>query len=116
MKQLTVAGQQFYVHPEHEAKAEALGLRNSDIRTRLKNGWTVHEAYATPKGIRLEDLRESQKIEQLQSMASKTRERLREEKHKEERPWLYDGTPQNHNRGKWCQYLMNTSIFPKAVH
>jgi len=25
-----------------------------------------------------------------------------DEKQREERPWLYDGTPQNHYRGKWC--------------
>jgi len=59
--------------------------------------------------------REAHNINYLQSKARKTRERLRDEKQREERPWLYDGTPQNHDRGKWCEYLMNTSIFPKAV-
>ncbi|WP_199189168.1 SA1788 family PVL leukocidin-associated protein [Staphylococcus simulans] len=49
--------------------------------------------------------------------------RLRKERQKEqaearkraERPWLYDGTPQVHLRGKYTQYLMDTSIYPKAV-
>ncbi|MDW8551105.1 SA1788 family PVL leukocidin-associated protein [Staphylococcus nepalensis] len=115
MKQITVAGYTFFIHPEHEAKAEALGLGIKYIRTRLKNGWTVQEAYSVPRGVRLEDYREAQNINYLQSKARKTRERLRDEKQREERPWLYDGTPQNHNRGKWCEYLMNTSLFPKAV-
>ena len=30
-------------------------------------------------------------------------------------PWLYDGTPQVHKRNKWCVYLMENDIFPKAV-
>ncbi|WP_270892741.1 SA1788 family PVL leukocidin-associated protein [Staphylococcus saprophyticus] len=116
MKQITIDGYQLYVHPEHEAKAEALGLSAKYIRTRLKNGWTVHEAYSAPKGIRLEDYREAQNIEYMESKARKTRQRLREEKHRKLKPHLYDGTPQKHSRDVWCQYLMNTSIFPKAVH
>lgn len=30
------------------------------------------------------------------------------------KPWLYE-VPQKHPRGKYCQYLMETSIYPKAV-
>lgn len=30
------------------------------------------------------------------------------------KPWLYE-VPQEHPRGKYCQYLMETSIYPKAV-
>lgn len=37
----------------------------------------------------------------------KERERLK-------KPWLYE-VPQVHGRSKYCQYLMETSIFPKAV-
>lgn len=38
-----------------------------------------------------------------------------ERRERNKRPWLYDGTPQKHQRGKYCQYLMETSIYPKAV-
>ncbi|WP_306807025.1 SA1788 family PVL leukocidin-associated protein, partial [Staphylococcus sp. HMSC078A12] len=38
-----------------------------------------------------------------------------EARRRKERPWLYDGTPQVHLRGKYTQYLMDTSIYPKAV-
>lgn len=51
------------------------------------------------------------------------KDRLRKECQKEqaearrrkERPWLYNGTPQVHPRDKYTQYLMETSIYPKAV-
>ena len=115
MKPMRVAGETFYVHEEDLAQAEALGLSNSYIRNRLLNDWTVHEAHTAPKGVRLEDYREAQKIEYLQTKVRKTREEIKKAKHREAHPWLYDGTPQNHDRGKWCEYLMNTSIFPKAV-
>ncbi|PTI88133.1 SA1788 family PVL leukocidin-associated protein [Staphylococcus simulans] len=51
------------------------------------------------------------------------KDRLRKERQKEQaearkrelKPWLYDGTAQVHPRGKYTQYLMETSIYPKAV-
>ncbi|WP_304413770.1 SA1788 family PVL leukocidin-associated protein, partial [Staphylococcus nepalensis] len=82
----------------------------------LKNGWTVQEAYSVPRGVRLEDYREAQNINYLQSKARKTRERLRDEKQREERPWLYDGTPQPpYPRCKYVDDLMKYDAFPKAV-
>lgn len=43
------------------------------------------------------------------------RKELEEQRQRELKPWLYDGTVQKHARGKYCQYLMDTSIYPKAV-
>ncbi|WP_347108350.1 SA1788 family PVL leukocidin-associated protein [Staphylococcus ureilyticus] len=116
MKEMTVAGITHFVTEAHEQKAIALGLRNSDIRTRLKNGWTVNEAYSAPKGIRLEDYREIQQIKAMERRNKKQIQKLYAEKERRAKPHLYDGTPQKHKRDVWCQYLMNTSIFPKAVH
>lgn len=46
----------------------------------------------------------------------KRAERLKREKEMKKRPWLYDGTPQPpYARDKYTQYLMQTSIYPKAV-
>lgn len=33
----------------------------------------------------------------------------------ERRPHMYDGTPQQHTRGKYTQHLMENNIFPKVV-
>lgn len=115
MKTMRVAGATFYVHEEHLAQAEALGLNIKYIRTRLLNGWTVHEAHTVPKGVRLEDYREAQKIEYLQTKARKTREKVKKMKHREAHPWLYDGTPQVHPRGKYVSDLMKYDAFPKVV-
>lgn len=43
------------------------------------------------------------------------KERYRLEKDKERRPHLYDGTPQQHSRGAYTEYLMENDIFPKVV-
>lgn len=44
------------------------------------------------------------------------RDKMIIERKRAKKPHLYNGTPQKHKRGKYCQYLMDTSIFPKAVH
>lgn len=39
-----------------------------------------------------------------------------EARRRKERPWLYDGTPQPpYERDEYTQWLMETSIYPKAV-
>lgn len=43
------------------------------------------------------------------------RKELETQRQRELKPWLYDGTAQVHPRGKYTQYLMKTSIYPKAV-
>lgn len=114
MKPMRVAGKTYYIHDEDLTQAEILGLSSSYIRNRLLNDWTVHEAHTAPKGVRLEDYREAQNINYLQSKARKTRERLRDEKHREERPWLYDGTKQKHGRGKYTKELMRNNAIAKV--
>ncbi|WP_426458611.1 SA1788 family PVL leukocidin-associated protein [Staphylococcus nepalensis] len=112
---MRVAGKTYYIHDEDLAQAEILGLSSSYIRNRLLNDWTVHEAHTAPKGVRLEDYREAQKIEYLQTKARKTREEVKKAKHREAHPWLYDGTPQVHPRGKYVSDLMKYDVFPKVV-
>jgi len=94
---------------------EKLSLTNQLIRDRLLKNWTLAEACQVPKGMRREDLVYINYAKQYLGDNTEATSNYRDEKHREERPWLYDGTPQNHDRGKWCEYLMNTSIFPKAV-
>ncbi|WP_083600669.1 SA1788 family PVL leukocidin-associated protein [Staphylococcus sp. 47.1] len=113
MKEMTVAGITHFVTEAHEQKAIALGLRNSDIRTRLKNGWTTDEAYSAPKGMRLEDYREIQQIKAMERRNKKQIKKLYAEKERKAKPHLYDGTPQKHSRCDYVENLMNTSAFPK---
>lgn len=44
------------------------------------------------------------------------KERYRHERDKERRPHMYDGTPQQHSRGTYTEYLMENDIFPKVVN
>lgn len=43
------------------------------------------------------------------------KEWYRDERDKERRPHMYDGTPQQHSRGAYTEYLMENDIFPKVV-
>lgn len=42
-------------------------------------------------------------------------EKLRVERERKEKPWLYDGTPQSVKPCKWYKYLVENDIFIKVV-
>ncbi|RIM85061.1 hypothetical protein BU107_12940 [Staphylococcus xylosus] len=113
MKPIRIKDKTFHVTEKYKAKAESLNIGQSSIRTRLKNGWTIEEAHTVPIRVSLDDYREAQFILQMQSEAKKVKETLKEERHKQKRPWLYDGTPQQHSRSIHVEKLMHTSAFPK---
>ncbi|MEX5651177.1 SA1788 family PVL leukocidin-associated protein [Staphylococcus cohnii species complex 1658] len=96
--------------------AEELNISDGLLRGRLLKGWSLEEACQVPKGMDPEELVYIKKAREHKEDNTKATESYYDQKLKEQRPWLFDGTKQQHSRGKWCQYLMNTSIFPKAVH
>lgn len=85
------------------------------MRNRLTKGWTLHEACQVPKGGRLDDFRTEQKLKAINYDTDLGREKYSEEKRRNDRPWLYDGTPQKHTRCKYVGNLMKYDIFPKVV-
>ncbi|MEQ7790732.1 SA1788 family PVL leukocidin-associated protein [Staphylococcus nepalensis] len=116
MKTLMKINNKVYeISKENYEMAEKLDITDKLIRNRLLNRWTLAEACQVPKGMKREDLVYINYAKQYEEDNTEATLNYRDEKQREERPWLYDGTPQNHDRGKWCRYLMNTSIFPKAV-
>lgn len=116
MKTLMKINNKVYeISKENYETAEELDISERLIRNRIQNNWSIEEACQVPKGMKREDLVYINYAKQYEEDNEEATLNYRDEKQREERPWLYDGTPQNHNRGKWCQYLMNTSIFPKAV-
>ncbi|MEX5913832.1 SA1788 family PVL leukocidin-associated protein [Staphylococcus ureilyticus] len=106
----------YEIKGENYELAEKLDISDGLLRGRLLKGWSLAEACQVPKGIDPKDLVYINYAKQHQADNTKAKINYREEKRKSKRPWLYDGTPQQHSRGNWCQYLMNTSIFPKVVH
>ncbi|ATH60692.1 hypothetical protein BJG89_10575 [Staphylococcus nepalensis] len=105
----------YEIEGENHEMMEELNITNQMIRDRLLKNWTLEEACQVPKGINRQDLVYINYAKQYEEDNEEAKQNYHDEKQREKRPWLYDGTPQKHNRGKWCQYLMNTSIFPKAV-
>lgn len=115
MKTIKIHDAIYEIKGENYETAEELDISERLIRNRIQNNWSIEEACQVPKGMKREDLVYINYAKQYEEDNTEATLNYRDEKQREERPWLYDGTPQNHNRGKWCQYLMNTSIFPKAV-
>lgn len=115
MERLCVNGKEYTILGKNLKNMEANGLVKDYIVMRLRGDWTLHEACKAPKGTRLEDYREEQKIKQMESQVRRIRAKVKEEKHKDEHPWLYDGTPQVHPRNKYVTNLMKNDIFPKVV-
>lgn len=115
MKIIRIHDAIYEIKGENYEMMEELNITNQMIRDRLLKNWTLAEACQVPKGINRQDLVYINYAKQYEEDNEEAKQNYRDEKQREERPWLYDGTPQNHNRGKWCEYLMNTSIFPKAV-
>ncbi|MFQ3801716.1 SA1788 family PVL leukocidin-associated protein [Staphylococcus equorum] len=89
-------------------------LSKNYVSKRLLYGWTLHEACKAPRHYRLNDYRDVQKREQLKYSKMKN-EQYKKLKHREDHPWLYDGTPQVHARSKYVADLMKNDIFPKVV-
>ncbi|PHK50764.1 SA1788 family PVL leukocidin-associated protein [Staphylococcus edaphicus] len=94
---------------------EDLDIADATIRTRLLRGWTLEEACQVPKGLNRRDLEYINFAKAYEEDTQEATLDYRDEKLRKEKPHLFNGTPQKHRRGKWCEYLMNTSIFPKVV-
>ena len=66
-------------------------------------------------GCEKEEASVEQKVAASNTTVVKSLKEQQDEKQKEERPWLYDGTPQVHTRSKYVADLMKNDIFPKVV-
>lgn len=73
-------------------------------------GWSLEDACRIPKGVSRARFKEQQAIRNHQTK----RNQHALDRKKQQRPWLFDGTPQHHSRGEWCKYLMQHDIFPKT--
>ena len=75
---------------------ELNGITQVIMRERIKKGWTLYQAVNAPKGMSLKEFkkREQQKLKSR-------REYLEYQMLKDKKPHLFDGTPQQHSRGKY---------------
>lgn len=115
MESVLVKGKNYEIVGDNLTKMRENGLEKNYVGKRMLYGWTIHEACQAPKHYRLEDYRVEQKLKKLKCDTKAAKTRFREEKRKNERPWLYDGTPQLHPRCKYVADLMENDAFPKVV-
>lgn len=111
-------GREVYISLADMKKAD---LDAKAIAVRLGKGYSVKDALTSPLDRRyvssyqlLGDTFNSWKAID----AKRSREavkKLRERKLKEEKPHLFDGTPQQHSRDAYTEYLMENDIFPKVA-
>lgn len=115
-------GKEIYVSLEDMKKADLeLALDAKAIAVRLGKGYSVEDALTRPLDRRyvssyqlLGDTFNTWKALDAKRAREAVKE-LRERKLKEDKPHLFDGTPQQHSRGAWCEYLMENDIFPKVA-
>lgn len=115
-------GYEVYIPINDLERAEVdLGLQRKTICNRLGKGYSLHEALTTPVKRRWQGGTVSFSTMMTNEKAKEKRrskeavKRMRERKYREEKPHLFDGTPQQHARGAYTEYLMQNDIFPKVV-
>lgn len=78
-------------------------------------GWTIKEACFAPEGMKLGEYRHLVRELEREERHKNAYSNLLEEKKMNERPWLFDGTPQPpYENSWWNQHLMNHNTFPKV--
>lgn len=115
-------GKEIYVSLADMKKADLeLALDAKSIAVRLGKGYSVEDALTRPLDRRyvssyqlLGDTFNTWKALDAKRAREAVKE-LRERKLKEDKPHLFDGTPQQHSRGAWCEYLMENDKFPKVA-
>lgn len=115
-------GREVYISYEDMKKADLeLALDAKAIAVRLGKGYSVKDALTNPLDRRyvssyqlLGETFNSWKALEAERSREAVKE-LRKRKFKEEKPHLFDGTPQEHTRGAWCEHLMEYDLFPKVA-
>lgn len=115
-------GYEVYIPLEDIERAEVdLGLQTKTICHRIGKGYSLHEALTKPIKRSWQD--EPSITDMMSNLKAKEQKRsreaikqMKERKYREEKPHLYDGTPQKHSLGNYTKYLMENDIFPKVVN
>lgn len=115
-------GREVYISYEDMKKADLeLALDAKAIAVRLGKGYSVKDALTNPLDRRyvssyqlLGETFNSWKALEAERSHEAVKE-LRKRKFKEEKPHLFDGTPQHHTRGAYTEYLMENDLFPKVA-
>ncbi|HIW39037.1 MAG TPA: hypothetical protein H9885_08520 [Candidatus Jeotgalicoccus stercoravium] len=105
-------GKVCYLNEETIENAFEQGMTYTMLDHRIRQGVHVLKEYIPSDVI---DHKLNRLIREDRERAERA-ELIRQEREREKKPHLYNGTPQKHERSKWCEYLMKTSIYPKAVH
>ncbi|MCG3401711.1 hypothetical protein K0017_05175 [Staphylococcus massiliensis] len=91
---------------------ESNQVTEDEIRQRMNAGWFKDDIVSIP-GYRLTEHFYNDAEEKARSR--RVARALKKERFKQEHPWLFDGTPQYVEAGKWYYYLLKNDIYPKVV-
>lgn len=114
MLTINANGVEYDIMGENFKAVERNGLSTEGIRNRIVRGWSLNEACHVPKRMSIQEYRSLQITLNNEEDTSEAKAKYRDERLKKEKPHLFN-VPQQHSRDKWCEYLMETSIFPKVV-
>lgn len=115
MKTIRVHDAVYEIKGNNLEMVEKLDLSDSAIRARLLKHWTLEEACQVPKGLKRRDLEYIKFAKEFEKDTDDEIADYHEEKLRRVKPHLFNGVPQKHKRGKWCEHLMENDIFVKVA-
>ncbi|WP_436860435.1 SA1788 family PVL leukocidin-associated protein [Staphylococcus caeli] len=115
MKTISAYGVEYDILGDNLKAVERNGISVQGLRSRILSGWSLYDACHVPKRTDKAEYEMLKGVREYEYDNTEAKEKYQDERLRKEKPHLFN-VPQQHSRGKWCEYLMETSIFPKAVH
>lgn len=119
METLTVDGKGYPLTNEVKKAMDINQITKDAVRTRMSHGgWTLYQAVNTPVGMKLEDFIEEQQQKRKMQHEEYLRQRnlltLKEQKLREKKPHLFNGTPQTHSTSEFGRYLSKNNLIARV--
>ncbi|OOO72399.1 SA1788 family PVL leukocidin-associated protein [Staphylococcus saprophyticus] len=93
---------------------ERNGISIQGLRNRILRGWSLHDACHIPKRTDKAEYEMLKGVMAYEYDNTEAKEKYQDERLRKEKPHLFN-VPQQHSRGKWCQYLMENGVFVKVA-
>ncbi|GEQ04543.1 hypothetical protein EKQ61_01450 [Staphylococcus gallinarum] len=117
METMSIRGKVYEIPDTYLEQANLNGVSWQRIYQRLvrNKGWTIKEACFAPEGMKLGEYRQIVRMKEREEREKNAYSNLLEEKLINERPWLYDGTPQPpYKCSLYVCKQMKYDVFPKV--
>lgn len=110
---ISIKGVNYPLTPSILKDMEFSGVTRGVLRERIKNGWTFHQAVNIPIGRSLKDYQQSKAEKKAES---DKKSEFYENKKRQDKPHLYDGTPQPpYENSKYAKHLCENHLIARLI-